>query len=122
MNNVFLDKRILIAEDDGALAAMLAADVRELGFTEVRTEFSLAGALVAVREFRPAIALLDIVLTDGISLRVAEVLAGSGIPSVFMTGDAGADAAHGLAVGSVLLKPFSPTQLQEALIAGLTKH
>lgn len=116
MANLFLGKRVLIVEDDAVTAFMLADILRELGFGQVDTAYSLASGLLAVRDARPSIALLDINLTDGISLRVAEVLAGSHIPSVFMSGDPGAEKEHGLVKGTLLIKPFSPAQLQDALM------
>ncbi len=108
-----------MSRTDAITAMMLADLLREFGFGVVDTAHSLASGLLAVRDARPSIALLDINLTDGISLRVAEVLAGSGVPSVFMTGDPGAEKEFGLAFGSVLQKPFSPVELENALVAAL---
>ena len=108
--------RIKLAFLNAGLVCPEIGTACELGFGQVDTAYSLASGLLAVRDARPSIALLDINLTDGISLRVAEVLAGSHIPSVFMSGDPGAEKEHGLVKGTLLIKPFSPAQLQDALM------
>jgi DNA-binding response OmpR family regulator len=116
----FAGKRILVVEDDGVVAMMLSDQLDELGFATIELRYSLASALVAATDHLPDVALLDLHLTDGLSLPIAQVLAGRGIPSVFMSGDQDAESKLGLATGSVLLKPFSPAELQAALTAALS--
>ena len=49
----FLGKSILIATDESLIAAMVAGELRTLGFAEVRTETTLAGALAAIDDITP---------------------------------------------------------------------
>jgi DNA-binding response OmpR family regulator len=120
MSMSFAGRRILVVEDEAVIALMLSDELDELGFATIELTYSLASALVAATDRPPDVALLDLHLTNGLSLPIAQVLARRGIPCVFMSGDFEAESTLGLAKGSVLLKPFSPQQLRAALTAALT--
>ena len=99
---------------------MLEDDLRDLGFERVMVVRSLAQAMVAIADELPTIALLDYNLTDGVSLPLAENLSRKGVPCVFMSGDSRMAQDQGVDPHSILSKPFTPSQLQQALARALT--
>ncbi|WP_323794004.1 MtrAB system response regulator MtrA [Nocardioides sp.] len=106
--------RVLVVDDDAALAEMLSIVLRQEGFDS----FTVARgdlALEAVREYKPDVVLLDLMLPgrDGIDV-CKEIRAESGIPIVMLTakGDT-VDIVVGLESGAddYVVKPFKPKEL-----------
>lgn len=109
-----MTSRILVVDDDTALAEMIGIVLRAEGFDPV---FCADGAL-AVQEWRsqrPDLVLLDLMLPgmDGIEV-CRQIRAESGVPVIMLTarGDT-ADVVHGLEVGAddYIIKPFNPKEL-----------
>ena len=67
-------KKILIAEDDDALAQLLALRCRALGF-HVRTTGNALVAVNLIAQERPDLVCLDVGLAGGNGLSVCEMLA-----------------------------------------------
>ncbi|WP_232679474.1 MtrAB system response regulator MtrA [Nocardioides sp. R-C-SC26] len=106
--------RVLVVDDDAALAEMLSIVLRQEGF-DSHTVGRGDQALAAVREYRPDVVLLDLMLPgrDGIDV-CKEIRAESGIPIVMLTakGDT-VDIVVGLESGAddYVVKPFKPKEL-----------
>jgi two-component system response regulator MtrA len=109
-----MTSRILVVDDDTALAEMIGIVLRAEGFEPV---FCADGALAVEqwREQRPDLVLLDLMLPgmDGIEV-CRQIRAESGVPVIMLTarGDT-ADVVHGLEVGAddYITKPFNPKEL-----------
>jgi CheY-like chemotaxis protein len=111
----FETKRVLLVEDQVLVGMMISEMLEELGFRSIEHVVTLAAAMSAAKERPPDLAILDLHVTDGITLPVAELLALRGIRSIFITGDRDALSFHRIANELVLGKPFSPADLQTSL-------
>ncbi len=106
--------RVLVVDDDPALAEMLTIVLRTEGF-ESRVCPNGDTALAAFRDFKPDVVLLDLMLPgkDGIDV-CKEIRAESGVPIVMLTakGDT-VDVVLGLESGAddYVVKPFKPKEL-----------
>jgi len=106
--------RVLVVDDDPALAEMLGIVLRAEGF---QTAFVFDGdaALGAFRRERPDIVLLDLMLpgTDGLEV-CRQIRAESGVPIIMLTakGDT-VDVVLGLESGAddYVVKPFKPKEV-----------
>ena len=82
-------KKILLVDDEEAFGRMVKLNLEKTGEYEVEIETKGAGALDAVKEFRPDLILLDIVMPDvdgaeiGRQIMSEETL--KNIPLVFLT-------------------------------------
>ncbi|WP_130492638.1 MtrAB system response regulator MtrA [Motilibacter rhizosphaerae] len=116
--------RVLVVDDDPALAEMLGIVLRSEGLDPV---FCADGdsALEVFRESRPDIVLLDLMLPgrDGIEV-CRQIRAESGLPIVMLTakGDT-VDVVVGLEAGAddYVVKPFKPKELVARLRARLRR-
>ncbi|HEY0260401.1 MAG TPA: MtrAB system response regulator MtrA [Lacisediminihabitans sp.] len=106
--------RILVVDDDTALAEMIGIVLRSEGFEPF---FSADGgsALEAFRNAAPDLVLLDLMLPgkDGIEV-CAEIRAESGVPIIMLTAKSDAtDVVRGLESGAddYVVKPFNPKEL-----------
>lgn len=114
--------RVLVVDDDSALAEMLGIVLRGEGF-EPSFVFDGDGALAAFRHFRPDLVLLDLMLpgTDGIDIARA-IRAESGVPIVMLTAKSDTvDVVLGLESGAddYIVKPFKPKELVARIRARL---
>jgi two-component system response regulator MtrA len=106
--------RVLIVDDDLALAEMLGIVLRNEGL-EVSHVADGAGALAAFRDAKPDLVLLDVMLPglDGMEV-CRRIRAESGVPIVMLTakGDT-VDVVVGLESGAddYVVKPFKPKEL-----------
>ena len=106
--------RVLVVDDDAALAEMLTIVLRQEGF-DTRMVMRGDEALDAFREYKPDVVLLDLMLPgkDGIDV-CKEIRAESGVPIVMLTakGDT-VDVVVGLESGAddYVVKPFKPKEL-----------
>ncbi len=114
--------RVLVVDDDTALAEMLGIVLRGEGF-EPSFVFDGDAAMTAFRHVRPDLVLLDLMLpgTDGIDIARA-LRAESGVPIVMLTakGDT-VDVVLGLESGAddYIVKPFKPKELVARIRARL---
>ena len=117
--------RVLVVDDDPALAEMLGIVLRGEGF---ETAFVADGdaALGAFRRERPDVVLLDLMLpgTDGLEV-CRQIRAESGVPIIMLTakGDT-VDVVLGLESGAddYVVKPFKPKEVVARVRARLRTH
>lgn len=116
--------RVLVVDDDPALAEMLGIVLRGEGFEPV---FVADGdkAMNAFRDARPDLVLLDLMLpgTDGIDV-CRQIRAESGVPIVMLTAKSDTvDVVVGLESGAddYVVKPFKPKELVARLRARLRR-
>ncbi len=106
--------RVLVVDDDVALAEMLGIVLRGEGYDPVHCGDG-EGALAVFREVRPDLVLLDVMLpgVDGIEV-CRRIRAESGVPIVMLTAKTDTvDIVVGLESGAddYVLKPFKPKEL-----------
>jgi CheY-like chemotaxis protein len=112
-------RRILIVEDD-PLIAMLEEDLLlQLGCEVIGPAATLAEALALAAASSPQGALLDVNLQGEVVFPVADLLAGAGVPFVFVTGygQRGLPPAH--AGRLTIQKPFNPMTFGQDIAVGL---
>jgi two-component system, OmpR family, response regulator MtrA len=114
--------RVLVVDDDTAVAEMLGIVLRGEGF-EPSFVFDGDAALTAFRQVRPDLVLLDLMLpgTDGIDIARA-LRAESGVPIVMLTAKSDTvDVVLGLESGAddYIVKPFKPKELVARIRARL---
>lgn len=109
-------ERVLLVEDS-LIIALDAEDVFDrLGAELVTTASTVAGALEAVRESQPTLAMLDINLGDGTSYAVADRLAELGVPFLFASGyGEQAQLPENHRARAVLQKPYTLENVARAL-------
>jgi two-component system response regulator MtrA len=117
--------RVLVVDDDTALAEMLGIVLRGEGI-EPFFVFDGDKALAAFRETKPDLVLLDLMLpgTDGIDV-CRQIRAESGVPIVMLTakGDT-VDVVVGLESGAddYVVKPFKPKELVARIRARVRRN
>ncbi|GAA1097280.1 MtrAB system response regulator MtrA [Tsukamurella spumae] len=116
--------RILVIDDDPALAEMLTIVLRNEGFDSAVVGDGTQ-ALSAAREFRPDLVLLDLMLPGMNGIDVCRVLrADSSVPIVMLTAKADTvDVVLGLESGAddYVIKPFKPKELVARVRARLRR-
>ncbi|MFT4126420.1 MAG: MtrAB system response regulator MtrA [Gordonia sp. (in: high G+C Gram-positive bacteria)] len=116
--------RILVVDDDAALAEMLTIVLRNEGF-EPFVVGDGSQALSAVREIRPDLVLLDLMLPGMNGIDVCRVLrSDSGVPIVMLTAKSDTvDVVLGLESGAddYMVKPFKPKELVARIRARLRR-
>ena len=117
--------RVLVVDDDPALAEMLTIVLRNEGF-EPRVCATGDQALGAFREFRPDLVLLDLMLPGKDGLDVCrDIRAESGTPIVMLTAKSDTvDIVLGLESGAddYVVKPFKPKELIARVRARVRKY
>jgi CheY-like chemotaxis protein len=113
-SGVLNGRRVLVVEDEAIVSMMLADLLQSAGCVVIGPVGTTTGALALVEQEVIHCAVLDIKLTDGTSVPVAEALAARGIPFVIATGYA-EEALVGYAGAPVLSKVFMPEQLIHAI-------
>jgi two-component system response regulator MtrA len=117
-------QRILVVDDDPSLAEMLTIVLRGEGF-DTAVIGDGTQALTAVRELRPDLVLLDLMLPGMNGIDVCRVLrADSGVPIVMLTAKTDTvDVVLGLESGAddYVVKPFAPRELVARLQANLRR-
>lgn len=117
--------RVLVVDDDTALAEMLGIVLRTEGFEPVFCADG-AKALAAFRESKPDLVLLDLMLPgrDGIDV-CRSIRAESGVPIVMLTAKTDTvDVVLGLESGAddYVMKPFKPKELVARVRARLRRN
>src|ERR1700750_2141720 len=117
--------RVLVVDDDPALAEMLGIVLRSEGFLP---SFVADGerALAAFRDTRPDIVLLDLMLPGMSGIDVCRsIRAESGVPIVMLTAKSDTvDVVLGLESGAddYVVQPFKPKELVARMRARLRQH
>lgn len=113
---------VLIVDDQQPMRMLLGGILRNLKFDNIRQSASGRKALELARSQRPDILFLDLMMPDMHGLDVLEQLramdGGDGIFVVIQTGSATKDnveRAVELAVGAILVKPYSVDKVNKAL-------
>ncbi|MEO9220566.1 MAG: MtrAB system response regulator MtrA [Mycobacteriaceae bacterium] len=116
--------RILVVDDDAALAEMLTIVLRGEGM-DAAVVGDGSFALAAVREFKPDLILLDLMLPGMNGIDVCRAIrAESGVPIVMLTAKTDTvDVVLGLESGAddYVMKPFKPKELIARLRARLRR-
>ena len=112
-----LPPRILIAEDYGLIGMMLEQDLRGAGYEVAGPFTSCAAALKWLATQTPDGAILDIELSDGPCIEVAQTLKDRNIPFLILTGQPSDIAHHEEAFSGAprLEKPMSQREVLEML-------
>jgi DNA-binding response OmpR family regulator len=115
-SGVLNGRRILVVEDEAMVSMMLADLLTSAGAVVIGPAGTTTGALALVEQEVIHCAVLDIKLTDGMSVPVAEALAARGIPFVIATGYRGEAIPRGYDGAPVLRKIFTSEQLIDAIV------
>ncbi|MBQ7926755.1 MAG: response regulator, partial [Lachnospiraceae bacterium] len=66
MDNTFLhNKKLLLVDDEQELLKMVVNILKDAGFTNVFTAMTVKDAVLAAKEQKPDLAVLDVMLPDG---------------------------------------------------------
>ena len=109
---------VLVVEDEAIISFLLEDMLAELGAREVRTAASVAGALSAIDQLKPDVAVLDVNLGGERAYPIAESLEKEGVPFVFTTGYGKSGLDPRWASRVVVQKPFT-APIMSAALAGL---
>lgn len=117
------NRTILVADDDPDIRRLVAFTLRRRGYTVLEAATG-DDALALIRQGRPDLAVLDVMMPGRTGLDVARALesdrATAAIPVLLLSarGQAG-EIADGLATGAraYVVKPFSPPELAERIAA-----
>jgi two-component system OmpR family response regulator len=125
MNSAQVEAKLLVVEDDPNIVELLSASLRFAGF-EVRTATSGSGGVIAFKEQRPDLVVLDVMLPDLDGFEVIRQMRADGVrtPVVFLTArDATEDKVRGLTLGGddYVTKPFSLEELTARIRAVLRR-
>lgn len=120
-----MKSRVLVVDDDPALAEMLTIVLRGEGF-DTAVVGDGTRALPAVRELRPDVVLLDLMLPGMNGIDVCRAIrAESGVPIVMLTAKSDTvDVVLGLESGAddYVVKPFKPKELVARIRARLRRN
>lgn len=109
-------QRILVAEDEMIVAYDLCDTVAEAGFDIEGPHAGISEAMLAFQKEKPALAILDIELDDGIVFPLAQKLADENVPIIFHSGRHTSEEVKArFPQAQTLAKPCPPTQLLAAV-------
>jgi len=107
--------RVLVVEDEGAVALMIEDMLEDLGFKVVASAAHLTKACELATTASFDVALLDVNLAGELVFPVARILRDRGIPFLFSTGYGGPALEQEFRNAPAIGKPFSIDQLNEKL-------
>ena len=116
MDNSFLhSKKLLIVDDEQQLLIMVTDILKDAGFHTVLTALSVREAVMAAKNGKPDLIILDVMLPDGDGFSLMKQLRTfTDVPIIFLTArDEPADKLAGLGLGAddYISKPFMPQEL-----------
>lgn len=112
--------RVLVVEDEGAVALLIESMLEELGCIIVSSVGHLAKAAEVAATAQMDLALLDVNLHGQFVFPVADILTARNIPIVFSTGYGARGLPAAYSERAVLSKPFSPLELRRAIASAVT--
>ncbi|MEO0463931.1 MAG: HWE histidine kinase domain-containing protein [Pseudomonadota bacterium] len=111
-----LPKHMLLVEDSMIIALDTEENLRRLGVNSVDLSSNVSGALAAIEQRQPDLAILDFNLGDGSSMPVAKELVRRGVPFVLATGYAElGEKASEIGARYLLRKPYGKAEIQTLL-------
>ena len=113
-------RSVLIAEDEGMVALLMEDLVRELGVREIHICSTVAAARQIAEVADIDCAVLDLKLSDGSALEIADVLTTRGIPFVFSTGSTRDAVEDRYGDRPFLAKPFTDDDFKTILLDAWT--
>ena len=116
MDNSFLHrKKLLLVDDEPELLKMVSDILKDAGFETVLTAGSVKEAVMAAKQEKPDLMILDVMLPDGDGFSLMEQLRTfTDVPVIFLTAkDEAVDKLSGLGLGAddYISKPFMPQEL-----------
>jgi signal transduction histidine kinase/ActR/RegA family two-component response regulator/CHASE3 domain sensor protein len=117
---------VVIVEDDPSLASLLEAELSDSGF-DVHHFKDGKKALKAIKEMKPAIVVLDIMLEEGglsgwdVLKQIKEEKELSSIPIIISSVLEEKEKGFTLGANSYLVKPYQPSQLSRIILKSLLK-
>ncbi|MFQ6556215.1 response regulator [Pseudomonas sp. Lb2C1-1] len=115
----FAGVRVLVVEDEGAIALLIEEMLEEFGCEVVASVARLAAACEVAGSAQVDLAILDVNLAGERVFPVAEILRGRHIPFLFSTGYGASGLPAEYAGCPVLHKPFSQSELQQKITVTL---
>lgn len=109
-------KDILVLEDEALVALQIEDLAREMGAQNVHVCGNLAEGLEVAKNAQLDCALLDLMLPDGRSTEIADILLTRGIPFVFSTGSGVDDLPERHRSRPLITKPFADDDLKRILL------
>ena len=113
-------RSVLIVEDEGMVAMLMEDLVRELGVRDIHICSTVAAAREIAKIADIDCAVLDLRLTDGSALEIADILETRGIPFVFSTGSTRDTVEDRHGDRPWLSKPFTDDAFKTILLAAWT--
>lgn len=111
-----MSRKILVAEDEMVIAFDLCDTVEEAGFEVEGPHAGISSAMLAFQKEKPALAILDITLHDGVVYPLAQKLADENIPIIFHSGrHSPEEVAEHFPHATTLLKPCPPADMLQAV-------
>ncbi len=108
-------KKILIVDDEAELLEMVRSILEQDGFKAMKTAGTVSEALQMCKEWKPDLAILDVMLPDGNGFSLFEqIRTFTEIPILFLTARGeDEDRLRGLGLGAddYMVKPFLPKEL-----------
>lgn len=122
-DDVLAGKRVLVVEDEAAVALLVEAMLEDLGCTVVDSVATVEAGLAAVQAGGFDVALLDVNLAGRRVDPVARALRDAGLPFAFASGYGAAQSATDGGVDEpVIAKPFRMADLGAALRKALSRR
>lgn len=117
----FVGIRVLVVEDEGAVAMLIEEMLEESGCEVVASVARLGTACAVASTAEIDLAMLDVNLAGELVFPVAEILRDRNIPFVFSTGYGASGIPSEFSQCHVLHKPFSDSDLQEKIALTLRR-
>ena len=119
------NKRLLLVDDEQELLDMVVSILKEEGFNNIATAKTIKETLALADNFRPELAILDVMLPDGNGFSLMEQLKQKGeYPILFLTArgeDEDKFKGFGLGADDYVVKPFLPKELTFRIMAILRR-